>query len=271
MRNSLALLTTLAVIGGVVAGRAKAETVREILDQLREVNAAREPKDVSQKIKMTLVGPEGTERVRELRVYAKNYSKGASKSIIFFEAPAEVKGVSLLVLAHPDRGDDQWLYFPQIKRPRRITANARRGSFQGSDFAYEDLELLEDIRHWTEDDAASLLVKDDVVVDGLSCAEIELRPKGKNLEYGRIVLWVHRPDSTVRKLDFHGKKDDASLKTLILGDFKTIDGIPTPQRLEMVDVKKGSRTLMELSEVRYSQGLADEIFTEPNLERGWVN
>jgi outer membrane lipoprotein-sorting protein len=39
----------------------------------------------------------------------------------------------------------------------------------------------------------------------------------------------------------------------------------------MANAKKGSRTRMEFSEVRYNQGLKDEIFTERYLERGRVD
>src|SRR5262245_46190789 len=37
-------------------------------------------------------------------------SYGQSKSVIRFIAPAEVRGVALLVLNHPDRASDQWMW-----------------------------------------------------------------------------------------------------------------------------------------------------------------
>src|SRR5581483_6207868 len=39
-------------------------------------------------------------------------SHGASKSVLRFTAPAEVKGVALLVVNHPDRASDQWMWTP---------------------------------------------------------------------------------------------------------------------------------------------------------------
>src|ERR1700694_2429408 len=41
-------------------------------------------------------------------------SFGNSKAIIRFTAPAEVKGVALLVVNHPDRAADQWMWTPAI-------------------------------------------------------------------------------------------------------------------------------------------------------------
>src|SRR5260370_37140078 len=37
---------------------------------------------------------------------------GASKSILRFTAPPEVKGVALLIVNHPDRESDQWMWTP---------------------------------------------------------------------------------------------------------------------------------------------------------------
>jgi hypothetical protein len=47
-------------------------------------------------------------------------SFGNSKAVIRFTAPAEVKGVALLVVNHPDRLSDQWMWTPAIGRDRRI-------------------------------------------------------------------------------------------------------------------------------------------------------
>src|SRR5947199_6542378 len=47
-------------------------------------------------------------------------SYGDSKMVIRFTAPAEVKGVALLIINHPDRSRDQWMWTPSIARERRI-------------------------------------------------------------------------------------------------------------------------------------------------------
>ena len=52
---------------------------------------------------------------------------------------------------------------------------------------------------------------------------------------------------------------------------KTIDKVPTPHRIEMTNAKKGTKTTLEASDVRYNRGLGDEVFTERTLERGKVD
>src|SRR5438477_1183299 len=72
--------------------------------------------------------------------YERIGSHGASKSVLRFTAPAEVKGVALLVLNHPDRSSDQWMWTPAINRERRIALQDRSTRFFGTDFSFEDLE-----------------------------------------------------------------------------------------------------------------------------------
>src|SRR5215510_8255744 len=65
---------------------------------------------------------------------------GNSKLVIRFIAPAEVKGVALLVVNHTDRSSDQWMWTPAIGRDRRIALQDRSTRFFGTDFSFEDLE-----------------------------------------------------------------------------------------------------------------------------------
>ena len=67
-------------------------------------------------------------------------SYGDSKAIIRFTEPAEVKGVALLVVNHPERSSDQWMWTPAIGRDRRIAQQDRSTRFFGTDFSFEDLE-----------------------------------------------------------------------------------------------------------------------------------
>jgi outer membrane lipoprotein-sorting protein len=272
MSGRIVMVLRMLAVGILLAPAiSRAESAREILDQAKAVNDAREPKDLSQKTKMKLTDSRGGERVRDLEVYGKNYGHRTRKGLTFFLTPPEVKGVGFLSWSYPDKDDDQWLYLPELKRVRQISGSSRKQSFQGSDFSYDDLQLFDDVRDWTEKDAASKLLRDAEVVDGLPCAVIELTPQNKAYDYAKFILWLDRKDATFRKIEFYDKKDGALLKTLVLGDFETIDKVPTAHRIEMTNAKKGTKTTLEASEVRYNRGLGDEVFTERTLERGKVD
>jgi hypothetical protein len=42
-------------------------------------------------------------------------SHGDSKAVLRFTAPAEVKGVALLIVNHPERASDQWMWIPDTR------------------------------------------------------------------------------------------------------------------------------------------------------------
>jgi outer membrane lipoprotein-sorting protein len=245
---------------------AAAETARELLDRAKAVNDEREPKDVAQRMRMVIVDSRGKERVREVESRSLELGGGERKSLIVFLSPRDVKGVGFLSFAHKDRDDDQWLYLPALKRVRRITASGRTQRFQGSDFTYEDLDLFDEIPEWTEEEASSTLLRRERV-DGADCAVIALEPK-KDVGYGRIVVWLDPAASLFRRIELYGKNGGELVKTVALRDWRDVGDVPTAHLLEMETVTKGTKTRIEISEVRYDQGLDEELFTERQLERG---
>ena len=102
--------------------------------------------------------------------YRRIGSFGNSKAILRFTAPAEVKGVALLIVNHTDRASDQWMWTPAIERERRIALQDRSTRFFGTDFSFEDLEErdinLFDYRMLGQEP-----------VDGVACWKIESKPK----------------------------------------------------------------------------------------------
>jgi outer membrane lipoprotein-sorting protein len=260
------LSLTLTLLSG--AAPAGAETAREMLDKAKATNDARQVKDFTQTVEMTIVYEGGGERTRQLKMYRKDYGDRRSKSMTFFLSPQEVKGVGFLAWSYPDRNDDQWLYLPEFQRTRRISVNTRKLSFQGSDFTYEDIQLFNELPDWTETDATSKLLAEIDTVEGVPCAKIELIPQDKDLAYGKLVVWLQRDAATFRQVELYDARDGNLLKRVRLGSLKTIDGVLTALDIEMTNVKKGTQTRMKLSEVAYNRGLEDDLFTERYLERG---
>ncbi len=264
------LLAVFAAALGVAVSSgyaADALTAREILDKMKVLDATtRKWTDRSQTMTLRIFATRGGERQRTVRVADKRFDEGERKSITFFLSPAEVKGTGFLQWSHKGRDDDQWLYLPEFKRTRRITSQLRDESFMGTDFSYHDLEILGEIQDWTEDDAPSALTGSEAL-DGHACHVIELRPQQEGMSYSRIVIWLDQEQLVSRKLDFYDR-NGTHLKTLTQTDIRNMGTIPTPHRLEMRNLKKGSHTEVELTEVAYNAGVSDDVFTERYLQRG---
>jgi len=263
LSSPLSLLLGFLLFGQI----ASADGARQILDELRAASRAREPKDLTQTLRMTNFRNGALELVRELETSTKFDGDGSSKSVTFFLTPFDIKGVGFLAWNDPHKTDEQWLYLPKLHRVRVIGPAMRQQSFQDTVFTYEDLELFEEMAEWTEDDASSRLVASAESVDGASCVVAELTPKHANVSYGRIVVWIHRPDETIRKTEFYDRADGSLWKTARFTDFTRAGNLPIARRAELENGRIGFRTLVEVIDTRLNEGLDDEVFTPWHLER----
>src|SRR3989338_411906 len=97
-------------------------------------------KDAREDVLMRIVNRQGQVRKRHLTMLRVDQTDGGEQSYyLYFHEPADVEGMSFLVLKHPGRDDDRWLYVPAIDLVKRIATSDKRTSFAGSDFTYEDV------------------------------------------------------------------------------------------------------------------------------------
>ena len=244
-------------------------SAREILDKAREVNQARKWQDQSQKVTMRIIDKKGREKVREIKGFLKGFVGDEEyKSINFFRSPPQVKGVGFLHWAHAHRDDLMWLYLPGIGRTRQISQAVMDQSYQQTDLSYRDLELVNEVQNWTEEEARSELLREEVLA-GKKCFVIQLTPKEKDLPYSRVILWLSADDYLNYKLEIYDREGEL-FKVRLVEDYRDVQGFPTGHRLEFRTVPRGTKTIMEIAEVTYNNGLTDDFFTKRYLEReGW--
>ena len=128
-------------------------------------------------------------------VFERLGSHGNSKAILRFTAPAEVKGVALLVVNHPDRASDQWMWTPAIERDRRIALQDRSTRFFGTDFSFEDLEER-------DVDQFDYAILGDDSIDGAACWKLQSTPKeAKSSQYTRSIVWVRKDRYTFERIE----------------------------------------------------------------------
>ena len=192
--------------------------------------------------------------------YSRIGSAGSSKAVIRFTAPAEVKGVALLIVNFPDRASDQWMWTPAINRERRIATQDRRTRFFGTDFSFEDLEERDVDQH-------DYVLEGEALVDGEKCWKIRSTPRaGKRSQYTRSTLWVRQGTYTFAQIEnFSG---ETLVRRLRYGDIANVQGIWTARTLEMHDLTRNSRTILTLESLKYDVPLRDDQFTLQALQRG---
>jgi hypothetical protein len=180
-------------------------------------------------------------------------SHGRSKSVLRFLVPAEVKGVALLVVNHPDRASDQWMWTPALQRERRIALQDRSTRFFGTDFSFEDLEE----RDVSQYDYRLL---GEEPIDGAACWRIESVPSERKIsQYTKSEVWIRKDTFTFAQVESYVKT--GVVRRLRYSDFVQVQGIWTGRRLEMTDLRRKSRTILTLDELEYNVPLKEEDFT----------
>ena len=192
--------------------------------------------------------------------YRRIGSYGASKAILRFTAPAEVKGVALLIVNHTDRASDQWMWTPAIERDRRIAAQDRSTRFFGTDFSFEDLEERD------VDQFNYKLLGDDNV-DGAASWKIESKPRQSVAsQYTSSMLWIRKDDYVATQIEDYAK--DKLVRRIRYSDIQNVAGIWTPRTVEVFDANRKSRTVLKLEKLEYNLPMKDEDFSLEALRRG---
>jgi hypothetical protein len=232
-----------------------AQDARQIVDE-----AQRRSRASSQRYEGTLKVIDAKGRTTEKRWrYDRIGSAGESKVVLRFTAPAEVKGVALLIFNHPDRASDQWMWRPAIARDQRIALQDRSTRFFGTDFSFEDLEERD-----VDQYEYKLLGSDRI--DGEDCWKIESRPRqSKSSQYTYSYVWVRKNNYTFAQIESF--KKDGLARRLKYSDLAGVQGIWTARLLEMHDLQRNSRTILRTEKLEYNVPMKDENFTLQALRR----
>ncbi len=186
-------------------------------------------------------------------------SYGDSKAILRFTAPADVKGVALLVINHPERSSDQWMWTPALNRDRRIALQDRSTRFFGTDFSFEDLE---------ERDAGQFdyRLTGEEAIDEAPCWRVEAHPRqGKTSQYTLSRIWIRKDNYVPAQYENFIK--DQVVRRLHQTDIRNVQGIWTACVLEMTDLRRNSRTVLRLDKLEYNVPVKEDDFTVQGLRR----
>ncbi len=234
---------------------AQAEDVRAIMERVQDSQ-----KSKSQRYEGTLKVTDARSKIAEKRwAYIRIGSAGDSKVVLRFTAPAEVKGVALLVVNHPERASDQWMWTPSLQRDRRIAFQDRSTRFFGTDFSFEDLE---------ERDVSQYDYKllGEEKVDGVPVWKIESRPRQtKSSQYSHGHLWVDKQRLVILRIESY--KDAKLIRRITYQDYQQVQSIWTPMGIEVEDMGRKSKTLLRTEKLEYNVPMKEDLFTLQALRR----
>ena len=217
-------------------------------------------------VEMTITDGQGRERHRRMIILRKdmpetdkledNAYRGKQTFYVYFTRPADVNKMGFLVWKNLDADDERWLYLPALDLVKRIAASDKRTSFVGSDFFYEDVSG----RDIDEDHHELIETTDNYFV-------IKNTPNDpSSVEFDYYKMYIHKESFIPVQVEYFDAKGTRYRMAKAL-KVDTIQGHPTVTKASMENLKTGSKTLMEYSEVEYDIGLPDDIFSERYLRK----
>ncbi len=247
MKATVVIIAAVMLVGWLPVASAYSQEAAVILARIDSVLNA--PKDRVMIEKMTLIDKDGNQKVRKIKFY----QKGSELRLVRFLSPAEVRGVGFLRRAE----NRLYLYLPAFRRVRRIASSIKNERFMGTDFTYEDMSQST----FTRDYRAKRLPDQN----GLYVLELTPLP-GADVSYGKLVVYADPSNYVYRKVEYYDR-DGKLQKILTLRDIQQKNGYWVPLTMEMRDVQRNHRTVLELQDVKFDQGLSDKLFTQRNLKR----
>lgn len=218
-----------------------------------------------QTLKMELFDKSGRSRSRTITSKIKQAEGQGALSYVRFDEPEDVAGVQFLTRENPGGEDDQFLYMPAGDILNRISGSSRRGSFMGSDFSFEDLNIgnPEDGTHALRGDA-------DITVAGsqfkVHVIETVPNPDLKSA-YTKLVTYIDTTNFLPRQVEFFDKKGELIKRMTVEESKKDGDSI-VPLRTVMEQLKRGSKTVITVQDYKIdvpAEELPDSMFTEAYL------
>lgn len=196
---------------------------------------------------------------RELITKTKELPGSEQKSIISFLKPTDVKGTKLLTWGYKDKGDDQWLYLPSLRRVKRISARTRSGAFMGSEFSYEDLG-----NHAVEKYKYKYL--QDEKLNGRETWMLEKYPLDKRSGYSKEVIWMDKEYLKPLKIDYYNRKG-VLLKTGFFTGYTKNEKWWQANSTKMVNAQTKKESHLYIKSRKLGQSFSDNDFDSENLRK----
>ncbi len=238
------------------------ETIKKSRELLYKI------KDQKNKVTLKLIDRNGS--MKEIVAWRnwKNYHNEngfSSKTVIFTDAPADMRGQSLLIwdYAAADKGEDIWIYLPALRNVRRVLPQNQDEAFMGSDLTFADMgqrELHEDVHKTINRESYR----------GVPCLVVESTPKEKGSIYSKKVSWVSENDYTIQKIDYYDRNGKLLKRQTI--DWNVLkdgeESVYIWKKTDIMNIQNGHKTIFTVSDLKINTGLSDEDFTERMLQGG---
>jgi outer membrane lipoprotein-sorting protein len=239
MKRSALIFSAFLIAFTFQASVSRGQDGADLLKKMDNVIFA--PKDKQANVKIVTMSNGKEDKVRE----AVLYQKGPDKKIYRYTKPESQAGVATLSLP----GDVMWMYMPAYESPKKISLLSKSQAFTGTDFSYEDIPIQPYSARYTPK---------YLNADGNTYA-IELTPLSDKSNYSKLIAYIDKTNSYPVKMEYYDKSGTKQKEAVYT--YAKIGKYWNANEVTMTDLKKKSSTTISMTDVKFDQGLADDMFT----------
>lgn len=244
MRSLVYKFILIVLLIPAVVTNASGQDAAAILYKMDQIGFA--PKDKQGKVTIILSDKTGKEKIRE----AMMYQKGPDKKLYRYTKPESQAGIATLTLPN----SIMWLYLPAFGKPKKISMLTKDSSFNNTDFSYEDMATTPFADRFTPE---LVEIKGDVFI-------MILQPKAEKSNYSKIIVRVNKIHGYAEFMEYYdltGKKfKEATYRYEKVGQYWNA------AEVFMKDLEKSHSTKILISDVKFDQGLSDDLFLVENMK-----
>jgi outer membrane lipoprotein-sorting protein len=203
-------------------------------------------------------------RVSESRakLYWRRLLDGEQRLLVRMEAPDDLAGVALLVIARSAQRPSVHLYLPELDETRRVYSPEDVPPVLGGDVPIEEMRRLVDLT-----DHTTLRLLDESELDGHRVWVVEARPNAVS-NYQRIVALVDQRYCLPLRLEFFGDEEEPLRRMRVDPEQLTRAAESwMPQRLVVEDLRGGSQLTVKIVSLEVDVPLAPSLLTVKALRQ----
>lgn len=216
--------------------------------------------DTTADLEMLLTRRNGKQSIRRLHSKLLEVQGDGDRGLTVFLEPRDVKGTAFLNHSHALKPDDQWIYFPALRRTKRISSAKKTGRFMGSEFSYEDMSSLQiekyEYHYLGDQNYAEQAV---FMVQAIS--------KDKHSGYSKQIMLIDQAFYRILKIDFYDTRDQL-LKTMEMLGYQQFKGkYWRATSSKMTNHLTGRATELRWRNMQFGTGLKASDFAAAQLQR----
>jgi hypothetical protein len=203
---------------------------------------------------------QGREQRRRIHTVSKRIG-GRSHSIGRVVEPANLRGLTVMMIEAADGGRDSFVYLPSLARARRVSGAQRIDSFLGSDLTYEDFE-----RQQVSDFALAFVPPEQVA--GERCTLIRALPRDER-GYAAVVFVVADSDRAILEYRYFEPGADEPYRVIKTprSAMREQSGHLLPTRFSVRHLARGTSTELVIRELAVDPKIDDRVFSLRTLEQ----